>query len=209
MSLSLYYYVFPHISTDIDSPINQNVHMCTCNHLEWLLTLSIRSRSFKIQFWNVLLWQWLHEYCRKKVFLKSYVSKDCTDDKPFTKHIMNYSYKILFTIKSGRLCYQNYLKYIISNYGKGFGMCCYFNSGRKKLILKIEIPLKYCNKNVSSKNFSFRMKTTQYHTSFSEKSYLRYCYRWTYYRTIWLKKGQQKVFGQFLPKVFNKNPKNK
>ena len=115
LSLSLYYYVFPHISTDIDSLINQNVHMCTCNHLEWLLTLSIRSRSFKIQFWNVLLWQWLHEYCRKKVFLKSYVSKDCTDDKPFTKHIMNYSYKILFTIKSGRLCYQNYLKYINSN----------------------------------------------------------------------------------------------
>ena len=146
LSLSLYYYVFPHISTDIDSPINQN-DMCTCNHLEWLLTLSIGSRSFKIRFWNVLLWQWLHEYCRKKVFLKSYVSKDCTDDKPFTKHIMNYSYKILFTIKSGGLCYQNYLKYIISNYGKGFGMCCYFNSGWKKLIHKIEIPLKYCNKN--------------------------------------------------------------
>ena len=57
------------------------------------------------------------------------------------------SYKILFTIKSGGLCYQNYLKYIISNYAKGFGMCCYFNSGWKKLILKIEIPLKYCNKN--------------------------------------------------------------
>ena len=115
LSLSLYYYVFPHISTDIDSPINQN-DMCTCNHLEWLLTLSIGSRSFKIRFWNVLLSQWLHEYCRKKVFLKSYVSKDCTDDKPFTKHIKNLSYKILFTIKSGGLCYQNYLKYIISNY---------------------------------------------------------------------------------------------
>ena len=27
LSLSLYYYVFSHISTDIDSPINQNVHM--------------------------------------------------------------------------------------------------------------------------------------------------------------------------------------
>ena len=81
------------------------------------------------------------------MFLKSYVSKDCTDDKPFTKHNKNLSYKILFTIKSGGLCYQNYLKYIISNYGKGFGMCCYFNSGWKKLILKIEIPLKYCNKN--------------------------------------------------------------
>ena len=63
--------------------------------------------------------------------------------------------------------------------------------------------------NVSSKNFSFRMWNTQYHTSFSEKSYLRYCYKWTYHRTICLKKGQQKVFGQFLPKFFNKNPKNK
>ena len=39
------------------------------------------------------------------------------------------SYKILFTIKSGGLSYQNYLKYIISNYGKGFGMCFYFNNG--------------------------------------------------------------------------------
>ena len=108
-----------------------------------------------------------------------------------------------------------------------------YKNCRKKLILKIEIPLKNIatrmhddpftkhildylqriiynrRENVSSKNFSFRMWNTQYHTSFSEKSYLRYCYKWTYHRTICLKKGQQKVFGQFLPKFFNKNPKNK
>ena len=64
-----------------------------------------------------------------------------------SQNILWTSYKILFTIKSGGLCYQNYLKYIISNYGKGFGMCYYFNSVWKKLILKIEIPLKHCNKN--------------------------------------------------------------
>ena len=34
------------------------------------------------------------------MFLKLYVSKDCTDDKIFTKHIANYSYKIK-TIKTG------------------------------------------------------------------------------------------------------------
>ena len=34
------------------------------------------------------------------MFLKLYVSKDCTDDKLFTKPIANYSYKIK-TIKTG------------------------------------------------------------------------------------------------------------
>ena len=33
-----------------------------------------------------------------------------------SQNILWTSYKILFTIKSGGLCYQNYLKYIISNY---------------------------------------------------------------------------------------------
>ena len=70
----------------------------------------------------------------------------------FSQNISWTSYKILFTIKSGGLFYQNYLKYIISNYGKRFGMCCYFNSGFIKTagrnwFLKIEMPLKDCNKN--------------------------------------------------------------
>ena len=47
----------------------------------------------------------------------------------FSQKISWTSYKIVFTIKSGGLCYQNYLNHIISNYGKGFEMCCYFNSG--------------------------------------------------------------------------------
>ena len=34
----------------------------------------------------------------------------------YRQNILWTSYKILFTIKSGGLCYQNYLKYIISNY---------------------------------------------------------------------------------------------
>ena len=146
LSLSLHYYVFPHISTDIDSPINQN-DMCTCNHLEWLLTLSIGSRSFKIRFWNVLNFNsGFMNIAGKKCFWNHMYQK-IVQMINLSQNILWTSYKILFTIKSGGLCYQNYLKYIISNYGKGFGMCCYFNSGWKKLILKIEIPLKYCNEN--------------------------------------------------------------
>lgn len=93
-------------------------HMCTCNHLEWLLTFALlylkkSSKSQRIfsSFLGKLYWQesmrsfylwvtiWSRSFENKKnnlevpltvaswmlqeksVFLNSYVSKDCTDDK--------------------------------------------------------------------------------------------------------------------------------
>ena len=54
--------------------------------------------------------------------------------------------------------------------------------------------------NVSSKNFSFRMWNT--HTSFSEKSYLRYCYinELITEQFVWKKGG--KGFWAILAKIF-------
>ena len=51
----------------------------------------------------------------KSVFEIVNVSKDCTDDK-LHKTYHELFQKILFTVKSGGLCYQNYLWYIISKY---------------------------------------------------------------------------------------------
>ena len=47
VSQSSLLYVFSHISTDIDLPINQNDTCTYYNHLEWLLTLAIWGRSFE------------------------------------------------------------------------------------------------------------------------------------------------------------------
>ena len=55
---------------------------------------------------------------RKHFVFKKSSTAPRKNDKPFTKHIMNLSYKILFTIKTGDIyiymsC-QTYLEYIIS-----------------------------------------------------------------------------------------------
>ena len=93
--------------------------MCTCDHLEWLLTLAIWSRSFKNKTKNLECTCYFNSafisIAGKKWFWNSMYQKIVQMINVLTKHIANYSYKIK-TIKTGDMymSYQPYLEYIIS-----------------------------------------------------------------------------------------------
>ena len=123
LSLSLHFSVFPHISTDIVSPINQNetcAHVITC-------TLAIWSRPFENKKKNlecVTLIVTLRILQEKSVFEIVNVSKDCTDDKLHktyhelvTKYCLQLSQEV-YVIKT------TYSKLFQSTWEKGFKMCC-------------------------------------------------------------------------------------
>ena len=94
-------------------------HMCTCDHLEWLWTLAIWSRSFKNKTKNLECTCYFNSafisIAGKKWFWNSMYQKIVQMINVLTKHIANYSYKIK-TIKTGDMymSYQPYLEYIIS-----------------------------------------------------------------------------------------------
>ena len=94
-------------------------HMCTCNHLGWLLTLSIASRSFKNKTKNLECMCYFNSgfmnIAGKKCFWNCMYQK-IVQMINFSQNILRTSYKILFTIKTGDvyMSYQPYLEYIIS-----------------------------------------------------------------------------------------------
>ena len=94
-------------------------HMCTCDHLEWLLTLAIWSRSFKNKTKNLECTCYFNSafisIAGKKWFWNSMYQK-IVQMINFSQNVLRTSYKILFTTKTGDtyMSYQPYLEKIIS-----------------------------------------------------------------------------------------------
>ena len=94
-------------------------HMCTCDHLEWLLTLAIWSRSFKNKTKNLECTCYFNSafisIAGKKCFWNCMYQK-IVQMINFSQNILRTSYKILFTTKTGDtyMSYQPYLEKIIS-----------------------------------------------------------------------------------------------
>ena len=94
--------------------------MCTCDHLEWLLTLAIWSTSFKNKIKNLECMCYFNNafisIAGKKCFWNCMYQK-IVQMINFSQNILRTSYKILFTIKTGDMymSYQPYLEYIIQS----------------------------------------------------------------------------------------------